>query len=221
MKYVVLCCAFLLAVSATAQVPGPSVKFGVHGNLISSDLTAKLQKFAGVTPGTSTTEVALKEVYGLGLGGGIHLDIDLGILSFRVSGDYITMSPDKDKFKTVVQPLVPAGQTATVDGGRIDVIQGTANAKLVILPLPIVKPYLTGGGGFAKASSSEVTLAIGTASIKFEPVKGQTVGTANAGAGVDISLGGLALFGEIKLNWLWLEEGTLSYLPIATVGLTF
>lgn len=215
MKYFVLGCALLIAVSAVGQV-----KFGIHGNIISSDLTATLQNIAGVPPNTSTTGVIMNEVYNLGLGGGIHLDFDLGLLTIRVSGDYITLSPDQEKFKNAVQAYAP-GLAVSVDGGRITVIQGTANAKLVLFPFPVVKIYATGGGGFAPVSSTTATLTLGTTKITLEPITKQTVGTANVGAGVDIALGSMALFGEIKLNWLWLKEGTLGYLPIGTVGLTF
>lgn len=75
MKHLVLCCALLLAFSASAQIPGLSVAFGVHGNLTNTNLVGDF-----------------KEIYGLGYGGGVHFDLKLGVLSLRLSGDYVSLS---------------------------------------------------------------------------------------------------------------------------------
>ena len=44
---------------------------------------------------------------------------------------------------------------------------------------------------------------------------------ANAGAGLDIDLSAFALFAEARVNWIMLEEGTSTYVPIVTAGITF
>jgi hypothetical protein len=70
--------------------------------------------------------------------------------------------------------------------------------------------------------AQDVTLSLGTT--RLQPVsilKTQTVGTYNAGAGADIELGGLTIFAELKANWIMLEEGTSTFVPIITAGLTF
>jgi hypothetical protein len=52
-------------------------------------------------------------------------------------------------------------------------------------------------------------------------MKGQTKPTANVGAGVEINLGGVTLFGEAKVNWIMTEGETSTQVPLATIGLTF
>ena len=218
--FILFCSVILVTVSTSAQTPGVSVDFGVQGDVISSNINAVLRNAAGVAPGTY--ELALEEVYGLGLGGGVHLDVNLGLLSFRVYGDYISLSPDKDKFANAVQTYFPGADIQFIEGGRIEMYSGSVNLKFTILPLPVIKPYLTGGGGYTHVKTTPAKLKFGTLDIpEFEILKEQNVGTLNAGAGVDLGLGPITLFGEIKLNWLFIEEGTSTFVPIGTVGLTF
>ena len=218
MKRYLLFCVLVVAFSASAQTIG----FGVHGNMINSNINAKVKEIAGITPTAGTMQVALDQVYGLGYGGGLHLDIGLGIISLRVSGDYITLSPDKDKFKTYVQQVIPGLPVSFVDGGKVDMISGNVNGKFVILPLPVVKPYITGGVGIVNVKATDVTISLG--GINLKPVsilKTQTVGMYNAGAGVDLQFGPVSVFGELKINWMMLEEGTSTMVPIVTAGITF
>jgi opacity protein-like surface antigen len=218
MKRFLLSCALLISTMAWAQ----SVGFGVHGNMINSNINAKVKEIAGLTPTSGALQVALDEVYGLGLGGGVHFDINLSILTIRISGDYITLSPDKDKFQQYVQQVIPGLPVKFVEGGKVDMISGNANAKLTVLPIPVFKPYITGGVGLANVKATEVTLSLGSTNLKpVQLLKTQTVGSFNAGAGADIDLGGTALFVELKVNWIMLEEGTSTYVPIVTAGLTF
>jgi len=222
MKSFIFGCVILVTLSASAQTPGVSVDFGVQGNVISSKINATLRGIAGLPAPTGTYELALEEVYGLGLGGGVHLDVNLGILSFRASGDYITISPDKEKFQNAVQSYFPGAPFEFSEGGRIEIFSGNVNLKFVILPIPVVKPYLTGGGGLAHVKTTPAKLIFnGQPLPEFEFLKSQTVGTLNVGAGVDFQLGPLALFGEIKVNWLFIEEGTSAYVPVGTIGVTF
>ncbi len=222
MKRYILGCLLLISSPAFAQAPGVSVEFGVQGNVISSNINAAIRDIAGIPAPTGTYELALEEVYGLGLGGGIHLDVTLGILSFRLYGDYVTLSPDKDKFANAVNTYFPGASIEFVEGGRIEIFSGNLNLKLVILPLPVVKPYLTGGGGMAHVKTTPAKLVFaGNPLPEFEILKAQTVGTLNVGAGVDLEVGPLALFGELKVNWLFIEEGTSTYVPVGTIGITF
>jgi hypothetical protein len=219
MKRLVLFGALLLlAASASAQ----SVGFGVHGNMFNSDINAKAKAIAGIQNSTGTAQVAIEEVYGLGLGGGVHLDIGLGPFTVRISGDYLTLSPDKDKFKSYVQSVLPGFPVSFVEGGKVDMISGSANLKLVILPLPLFKPYITGGGGVTNVTATDVILSVG--GTKLAPIsilKSQTVGAFNAGAGLDLDFKAFAVFAEAKVNWIMLDEGTSTYVPIITAGITF
>ena len=151
----------------------------------------------------------------------LHLDVDLGLLTFRLSGDYVTLSPDEEKFASAIQVYFPVPLTF-VEGGRIDMISGSLNAKLVVLPIPAVRPYITGGGGLTYLKTTKVKLLYNGVPIPdFEILKAQTVPTLNAGAGVDLELGSVTLYGEIKVNWLYIDEGNSTFIPIGTVGLTF
>ena len=218
MRQSLLFLVLLISTVASAQ----SVKFGLHGNMINSDINATLKQIEGIPTATSQVQIALEDIYGLGLGGGIHFDLELSILSIRLSGDYITLSPDEEKFKNYVQVIVPGLPVKYVSGGKVDMFSGNANAKLTVLPLPVFKPYITGGAGLANVKAEEVTLSVGTTTLKpVSILKNQTVGTFNAGAGADIALSGVTIFLELKANWIMLEEGTSVFIPIVTAGLTF
>ncbi len=219
MKRILLFCALLIAYSASAQ----SIGFGVHGNMLNSDVNAKVKELLQLDQTNSgTLQVALDEVYGLGYGGGVHLDFNLPVITIRISGDYLTVSPDKDKFSTFVRQSFGNLPVSYVDGGKVDMISGNANAKIVVLPLPVVKPYVTGGVGLCNVNATEVTLSIGGANLKPVPIlKTQTVFSYNAGVGVDFDFSGTAIFAEMKFNWINVDEGTVALVPIVTAGITF
>ncbi len=125
----------------------------------------------------------------------------------------------------------PWRQGASIDGGKMEIWTANANAKLVLLPLPVIHIYATGGIGVASVSFNEATINIPAVGVsrklteeevsKLLGVDKQTKMTTNVGAGVDIALGGLTLYGELKLNWIWTEPHTSAQIPIGTVGLTF
>jgi len=215
MKYILLFCAVMITVTATAQV-----QFGVHGNIANFKLPSDLtERITGSSP--TPESVALQDVYGLGFGGGIHLDARLAILSLRLSGDYYSLSPDNDKFQELVKKAFPT-ITLSVSGGKITVLSGSLNLKITVLPIPVIQPYITGGGGLAHVKSEKTSIMSGSLTLlSTELVKEQTVGTLNAGVGVDIKLGPIAIFAEAKVTAFFLKEGTSTYLPLATVGITF
>jgi len=206
MKHLVLCCALLLAFSASAQIPGPSVAFGVHGNLTNTNLVGDF-----------------KEIYGLGYGGGVHFDLKLGVLSLRLSGDYISLSPDNTKYQAfLARYFGSAASGITIEGARIDVFSGNLNAKVGLVPLPVVTIYATGGAGLVNLGVADAKVVInGTTAAQVPGIDKQTKPSINAGAGLDIHLGGLTLYGEVKVNWIMTEGETSTQVPLATVGLTF
>ncbi|HTO93915.1 MAG TPA: hypothetical protein VMM80_06065, partial [Bacteroidota bacterium] len=134
MKRVILCCVALVTLAASAGAQG--LRFGIQGDFVNFNLG--MAQTNVVIPQSGTTvdySTLFKEIYGLGYGGGVHFDVDLGLISFRLSGDYIMLSPDKSKY----QPLLGAlGSSFTVDGGRIDIYSGNLNLKFNILPLPVI-----------------------------------------------------------------------------------
>ncbi len=213
MKRLVLlvCCILLATAPSYAQV-----SFGVHGNALNFN-----------------TEAVANDIYGLGLGGGIHLDFGTPVIGLRLSGDYMFMSPDKDKYTAYAAKMLGQALSAgaTIDGGKMEVWSGNANGKLVLFPLPVVHIYITGGIGLASISFNEATItlpSIGYSKKLSEDEIGALLGldkqtkmTTNAGAGLDIALGGITLFGEVKINWIFTDPKTTEMVPIGTVGITF
>jgi hypothetical protein len=224
MKYFLLflACALLITSPASAQVPTPtlaSVSWGIHANLTN----VKVGNVTNVVSANKDYTDALKDIYGIGYGGGLHLDVKLAILSFRVSGDYLTLSPDKAKYQALAATYLGSLATGVgIDGGRIDVFAGSVDVKLNLLPLPIIGIYAIGGGGLVNLSVSKLTVTYNGQPVQTIPaVASQTKPAVNAGVGADISLGGLTLFGEVKLEWVFTDPNTTTQIPFATVGLTF
>lgn len=206
MKALLLCFMFFFSLPGFAQVPGGGVHFGLHGNVTNVNLGG-----------------ALKNIYGLGVGGGLHLDLKIPILTFRLSGDYVTLSPDRDKYRSLLESYI--GNRADefeVSGGRVNVYTVSLNAKLPLLPLPIFNIYATGGAGLVNLSSTEANVTFrGTKVFNYPAVKEQTKTALNAGAGVDIALGSVTLFGEARITWIFTEGETSTQVPLGIVGLTF
>lgn len=206
MRHVFLLTAsFLLATAAVAQVPGVSAGFGVHGNYA-----------------TLNVEGTLKDVYGPAWGGGAHFDLQLVGFSFRFSADYLSAAPNNDEYQKLIGNLTGStGAGFSVDGGAITIWSASANAKLPILPLPVIKPYITGGGGLAWLSADEATVTFqGAPYGKIPGSKAQPDWSANAGAGVDLSFGPVTLYGEFRYVWVFADEDNSTYVPF-TVGITF
>ena len=217
MKRFILLCGVFAACTASAGAQG--IGFGVQGDFVNFNLGVAQTNVQIPQVGTLDVSTLVKDIYGLGYGGGIHFDVNLGLIAFRVSGDYIMLSPDKAKYQSLLGPI---GSSVLVDGGRIDIYSGNVNLKFNILPLPVIHVYVTGGAGLVDIKMNDATLSLGT--IKLATVKAfdtQTKPTLNAGAGVDIKLGPLSLFAELKVNFIMTEGKTSSEVPLATVGLTF
>jgi len=210
-----LAAVLCLATAAVAQpVVGafvPSVNFGAHVNLTNSN-------FPGPTINGST---ALQDVYGAGFGGGVHLDIQLAMLSLRISGDYLSFSPDNDEYQKGLQNLIGSAATQfTIEGGGLTMWSGTLNAKMPILPLPVIKPYLTGGVGFASLNVADAKVMQNGVETKAYPGFPSVTKTAwNVGAGVDLSIG-VTLFLEVKYVWVMTDPETSTMFPV-TIGITF
>ena len=210
-----LAAVLCLATAAVAQpVVGafvPSVNFGAHVNLTNSN-------FPGPTINGST---ALQDVYGAGFGGGVHLDIQLAMLSLRISGDYLSFSPDNDEYQKGLQNLIGSAATQfTIEGGGLTMWSGNLNAKMAILPLPVIKPYLTGGVGFASLNVADAKVMQNGVETKAYPGFPSVTKTAwNVGAGVDLSIG-VTLFLEVKYVWVMTDPETSTLFPV-TIGITF
>jgi opacity protein-like surface antigen len=204
------CCIVALSLPAFAQ-PGPSVDFGLHANVTLLNLPGP--DVMGSRP--------LKDVYGAGYGGGVHVDIAFLAFGVRLSGDYITFSPDNDKYRAALASLTGnAASDFSIDGGRVNIISVNANGKLKIVPLPIVSPYVTGGVGLARISTDAASVVFqGAPTGAYPSFASETQSAVDLGAGVDINLG-LSLFVEAKYTWIFTEGQTSTYVPV-TVGVTF
>ena len=163
----------------------------------------------------------LSDVYGFGYGGGVHLDVNLPVLlSFRLQGDYVRISPDEGKYQTLASSVIPGSVPSDfkVEGGAVNIWSAHANVKSTFLPLPIVSPYITGGIGFANLSTSDITVTYRGVPGTAPGFAGQTKFSANVGAGADLKVG-ITLYIEARYTWIFTEGETSTYIPIS-VGVT-
>ncbi len=204
MKRFLICAALLVAFTASTYAIGPSVGFGAHLNAANISVNG-----------------TMKDVYGLGIGGGAHLDVNLAMLAFRLSADYINFSPDIDKYRTVLQPYVGSSASQySISGGKISIISANANLKVNILPLPLLTPYATGGLGVVRMSADSYTVTQnGTPVLNAPGFEPTTNSSANLGVGADLSVG-ITLFIEAKYTWIFASGGTSTYIPVS-IGVTF
>lgn len=198
MKRMILVLGLLLPLSLYAQTP---LSFGVHANGAALNVPEPL-----------------KDVYGAGFGGGAHLDLDLLVLSLRLSGDYISFSPDNNKYLAVINSI-PGVNASALDGGRLSIISGHVNGKLPLLPVPVISPYVTGGVGLSRISVDDVKVTVNGVPVTAPAPSPETKTTINLGAGLDLKLG-IALFIEARYTWIFTEGETSTYVPV-TLGITF
>jgi len=202
----------LLSVSSLALAAGPGFAFGVHANVTSSN-------FPG--PTVDSTNQQISSAYGAGWGGGVHVDANLAVLSFRLTGDYIHYAIDENKFRDAFRPLFgSAADQMSISGGGLSIFTVAVNGKMPVLPLPVVTPYITGGIGVAWVTRDEATTSLTGYPGRTFPSTSQGGKTSlDVGAGVDIHLG-LTLFLEVKYAWILTEATTSTYVPVS-IGVTF
>jgi hypothetical protein len=218
MRTYALCFALVIGFTASAQ----TLEFGIHGNILNFSVPEEITSIAGVPPATNET-LALQEVYGVGYGGGLHVSLKLGILRLRLAGDYNLISPDNAKFQAFLAQYVGTSAEAfRVEGGKVHIYGGEANLKLTVLPLPVIQLYLAGGIGLSHVKAEETQITYNNTPLT--PVKlidEQTVMTLNGGLGIDFVLGATSLYAEVRVNAFFLDPETATYLPVATLGITF
>jgi len=199
-------CGTLVSVMLSAGALAQSIGFGAHANIANLNLGL---------PASSNVGGLLKDAYGPGYGGGAHLDIGLVGFTFRVSGDYLSFSPDNEKYRQALAGLLGNSASGyTIEGGKVTIWSGSVNAQLPILPLPVIKPYLTGGIGFANVKADDATVTYLGNPVGNPPgVPSQTKTMFNLGAGVDFHLG-ITLFVELRYTWILTDGETTTYLPV-------
>ena len=203
----------VVAVSAAAPLgPAiPKVGFGVHGNFT-----------LGSLPGPAIVgSESLKDAYGPGWGGGVHLDLGLAGLSLRLSGDYLKYSLDEGRFRDSYAGVFGgAVDQISVQGGGLGITSASANAKVAVMPLPVVRPYVTGGVGLAWLSMDETRTSIAGEPGRTFPATTQSGKKSfNVGAGADLDVG-IKLFVEARYVWILTEGQRSTYVPVA-LGVTF
>lgn len=160
---------------------------------------------------TALGDVKAEMEGGLGVGLGIELGVPLSPFGFRAGFDYATDSK--------------------ISGEGISAGSGEAGAKLLAVtgdlmfrPLPrllVVQPYLLAGAGVKRYDFEVSELDSGVRDIFSES---QTDFALHGGAGLDVSLGAIALRAEISDYVSWFELGSGSEKEMqndvfATVGL--
>jgi opacity protein-like surface antigen len=199
-------CGILMIMTVSTGVVAQTVGFGAHADIANLSLGL---------PASSNVGGSLKDAYGPGYGGGAHFDVGLIGYSFRLSVDYLSFSPDNDKYRQVLAGLL--GNSAagyTIDGGKITIWSGSVNAKMAIFPLPLIQPYLTGGIGLANIKADGATVAYQGTPIGNPPgVPSQTKTLFNLGAGLDLKVG-ITLFVELRYTWILTDGEKTTYLPV-------
>jgi opacity protein-like surface antigen len=108
----------------------------------------------------------------------------------------------------------------SVDGGGLGIRSVSANAKVAVMPLPVVRPYVTGGIGLAWLSVDQARTSIADVPGNTFPANTQNGKQSfNLGAGVDLELG-IRLFAEARYVWILTEGERSTYVPVA-IGVTF
>lgn len=207
------CVLLTLSLATPAALAlGPGFAFGVHANFTSS-------RFPG--PSVSGVNQQITSAYGMGWGGGVHVDANLMVLSVRLTGDYIHYSIDESKFRDSFRPLFgSAADNMSISGGGLGIVALAVNGKMPVLPLPVITPYITGGVGLAWVNRDEVTTSItGTPGNRFPSSSQSGKTSVDIGAGVDIRLG-IQLFVEVKYAWIFTDVSTSTYVPVS-IGVTF
>jgi hypothetical protein len=160
---------------------------------------------------TTVGEVRAEMKGTLGVGLGLEMGLPLSPIGFRAGFDYATNS--KLSLKGISSDEDEAGATLLAVTGDV-----------VFRPLPrliVVQPYLVGGAGVKRYSFEVSELDV---SLEDLFPQDQTDFTVHAGAGVDVSLGPLALRAEVSdyVSRFELAEGgarKTQHDLFATVGL--
>ncbi len=175
----------------------------------------------------------VKDYYGLGFGGGAHLDLNvLRYLTIRLRGDYDVFSSDKSKFAaaiakefTVHGVAADPAQT-TFDGLNTSDIGITLSGIGKLPTKSIVTPYALLGIGVHILNASnqtisytglgDITQSLVDLNIVEQPTSTTKFGM-NFGAGAEFALGTFKLFIEFQYVIIFTPDKSTSYMPI-TIG---
>ena len=131
--------------------------------LVTSFATAQRVGFdAGVHGGVaiSAFEDLISDFYGIGFGGGGHLDANIvKFFTTRLNIEYYTFAADQDKLREAVAPAfgLRASDIASSSGGAVNVFIVTMNAIGKIPTGSAVTPYALFGFGIHSISLSDIS----------------------------------------------------------------
>ncbi len=225
--FALLCALLVMAIPVTGLAQGSPFSFGIQGDITNVNVGGGNVTAIKISNGTvAGIGGSVQDLFGIGYGGGLHVDMNLGLLSFRLEGDYITLSPDQSKLQSMIAAATGSPALAaqfTVDGGKIQIYNAAVNGKLVLFPIPFFRIYGTGGVGLAALTVDKATLSLnGNPIYTVQPINTQTQFAYNIGAGVDIGSGkGFTLYAEARLNFVTTSPKTTAQVPVGIVGITF
>lgn len=160
----------------------------------------------------------LKDNWKVGLGGGAGLDIALpGSIVIEGEVDYFKYAVDSDK---LVKSYGGGTTGISVSGGAISMLSVTGNLKLFLIPkISPVTIYLFGGGGLTSMTAEDTKISYMSVS---QTVSGTTESKpcAQAGGGIQISLGSTGLFAEAKYLSIFTKDNTTAS-AVVKAGLIF
>jgi opacity protein-like surface antigen len=175
----------------------------------------------------------VKDYYGLGFGGGAHLDLNvLRYLTIRLRGDYDVFPSDKSKFATAIAKEFTVGGVAadpaktTFDGLNTSGLGITLSGIGKLPTKSIVTPYALVGLGVHILNASnqtisytghgDITQSLIDLNIISQPESTTKFGL-NFGAGAEFALGTFKLFIEFQYVIIFTPDKNTSHMPI-TIG---
>ena len=177
----------------------------------------------------SAFEETWKDFYGIGFGGGAHVDADIvRYFSARLNIEYYTFASDKDKLKPLLAPEfgITASDIASLSGGNISAFIVAMEAIGKIPTKSMITPYALFGLGIHSISLSDLSgsdKAGRSATLTSDDVKFD----GGTKFGIDFGLGfefrvtrDVALTVEFKYILVFTENNNNAAMPI-TVGANF
>jgi opacity protein-like surface antigen len=177
----------------------------------------------------SAFEQTWKDFYGIGYGGGAHVDADIAqFFSARLNIEYYTFASDKEKLKPLLAPqfnLLPS-DIASLSGGNVSAFIVALEAIGKIPTKSLVTPYALFGLGIHTISLSDLsgsdksgrTATLTADDIKFD---GGTKFGLDFGLGFEFRLNrAVSLTTEFKYVLVFTANNSNAAMPI-TVGANF
>jgi hypothetical protein len=177
----------------------------------------------------SAFEDTWKDFYGIGFGGGAHVDADIArFFSARLNIEYYTFASDKDKLKAVVAPQfnLQASDIASLSGGNISAFIVAMEVLGKIPTRSILTPYALVGLGIhsislSDLSGSDKTGRSATATADDVNFDGGTKFGLDFGIGFECRLNhSVDLTMEFKYVLVFTQNNSNAAMPI-TVGANF